>query len=101
MKALIVIDMQEEYVGQKRNKKRYPYDSEQLIKNINSRIATYEQRTKKALSVRASIFRVCRGLGCPQQAIFHGGPAGRAWKIRKCQYTSYACQVPHFLKTTY
>jgi len=56
MKALIVIDMQEEYVGQKRNKKRYPYDSEQLIKNINLRIATYEQRTKKALSVRASIF---------------------------------------------
>lgn len=35
MKALIVIDMQEEYFGQRRNQKKYPYDSEQLIQNIN------------------------------------------------------------------
>lgn len=34
MKALIVIDMQEEYVGRKHNQKRYPYDSEQSIKKI-------------------------------------------------------------------
>jgi len=52
MKALIVIDMQEEYVGQKRNQKRYPYDSEQLIKNINSRIAAYEQRTDAVIYIK-------------------------------------------------
>lgn len=52
MKALLVIDMQEEYVGQKRNKKRYPYASEQLIKSINSRIADYEQRSGSVIYIK-------------------------------------------------
>lgn len=41
MDCLLVIDMQEDYVGAKRNKKRYPYDTESLINNINSRIDQY------------------------------------------------------------
>jgi len=43
MKALIVVDMQEEYVGQKRNQKRYPYNTDLLIDNINSRIVHYQE----------------------------------------------------------
>ncbi len=41
MKSLIVIDMQEDYVGDQRNKKRYCYDTKQLISNINERIKDY------------------------------------------------------------
>lgn len=52
MKALIVIDMQDEYVGQTRNQKRYPYDSDQLITNINCRIADYEQRTDSVIYIK-------------------------------------------------
>ena len=42
MKALIVIDMQDDYVGQTRNRKRYPYNTDLLIANINSRIVHYQ-----------------------------------------------------------
>lgn len=38
MQALLVIDMQEDYIGNERNQKRFPYDSECLIENINQRI---------------------------------------------------------------
>lgn len=38
MQALLVIDMQEDYIGNKRNQKRFPYNSECLIENINQRI---------------------------------------------------------------
>lgn len=38
MQALLVIDMQEDYVGSERNQKRFPYNSECLIANINERI---------------------------------------------------------------
>lgn len=41
--ALIIIDMQEDYVGAKRNKRIYSYNTEQLIKNINARIADYSE----------------------------------------------------------
>lgn len=41
MKCLLVIDMQEDYVGNKRNKKRYPYDEKKLILNINKKISEY------------------------------------------------------------
>lgn len=41
MKLLLVIDMQEDYVGEFRNKKVYPYDSKNLIKIINARISQY------------------------------------------------------------
>ncbi len=52
MKALIVIDMQEDYTGQKRNQKRYPYDSMQLIKSINARITNYEQHTNSVIYIK-------------------------------------------------
>lgn len=41
MKCLLVIDMQEDYVRNKRNKKRYPYDEKKLILNINKKISEY------------------------------------------------------------
>lgn len=41
MRYLLVIDMQEDYVGTKRNKKLYPYDTEKLIYTINKRINEY------------------------------------------------------------
>lgn len=41
-KALIVMDMQEDYVGEQRNKQMYSYDTKSLIKSINSRIDFYE-----------------------------------------------------------
>lgn len=41
MNGLLVIDMQEEYVGTKRNQKRYHYDTQSLISKINERIEQY------------------------------------------------------------
>ncbi|SPC35464.1 Nicotinamidase-like amidase (fragment) [Pseudolactococcus piscium] len=35
MKSLIVIDMQEDYVGSQRNQSKYPYQVDILIDNIN------------------------------------------------------------------
>lgn len=43
MNGLLVIDMQEEYVGDKRNKKRYSYDTKKLISEINKRIGQYSE----------------------------------------------------------
>lgn len=45
MQYLLVIDMQEDYLGVKRNKKRYPYDTIKLIKNINERINEYPDKS--------------------------------------------------------
>ena len=45
MNGLLVIDMQEEYVGTKRNKKRYPYDTQSLISKINERIRQYPEES--------------------------------------------------------
>lgn len=41
MDCLLIIDMQEDYVGNGRNKKRYPYHTVELIENINNRISQY------------------------------------------------------------
>jgi len=41
MRCLLVIDMQEDYIGTKRNKMLYPYDTEKLIHTINKRISEY------------------------------------------------------------
>lgn len=38
---LLVIDMQEDYVGEKRDTKRYAYDTKKLISGINQRILQY------------------------------------------------------------
>ena len=51
MKALIVIDMQQDYVGQQRNKKRYPYITERLVGDINLRIAEYVQNNEPVIYV--------------------------------------------------
>jgi len=39
MKALLVVDMQEDYVGEIRNRKRFPYQSDVLIARIIQRIS--------------------------------------------------------------
>lgn len=41
MKYLLVIDMQEDYVGSARNKKQYPYKEEVLIDRVNQKILEY------------------------------------------------------------
>jgi nicotinamidase-related amidase len=41
MKCLLVIDMQEEYVGASRNTRMYPYNAKELIDSINERISEY------------------------------------------------------------
>lgn len=38
MKALLVIDVQENYVGEQRNVRRFPYHSDVLVPRINQRI---------------------------------------------------------------
>lgn len=43
MRFLLIIDMQEDYTGEKRNKKVFPYDIENLIGNINHRIDSYSK----------------------------------------------------------
>lgn len=39
--CLLIIDMQEDYVGNGRNRNRYPYHTAELIENINRRITQY------------------------------------------------------------
>ena len=41
MKALLVIDMQEDYIGENRNRKKFPYDPEILVPRINQRIEDF------------------------------------------------------------
>ena len=41
MKCLLVIDMQEDYLGNSRDVKRYPYKSKELIHSINNKILEY------------------------------------------------------------
>jgi nicotinamidase-related amidase len=41
MKCLLVIDMQEDYVGDSRNVKMYPYKAKELIHSINDKILEY------------------------------------------------------------
>lgn len=43
-KALLVIDAQEDFIGEQRNKDKFDYeDVDELVKNINDKIRTYEQ----------------------------------------------------------
>jgi len=41
MKCLLVIDMQEDYVGDSRNTRMYPYNAKELISSINKKISEY------------------------------------------------------------
>ncbi|MFS0783135.1 cysteine hydrolase family protein [Bacillus sp. 1P06AnD] len=43
MKALLVIDMQQDYIGEMRNKKRYTYEVGTLIDHVNARITNFQQ----------------------------------------------------------
>jgi nicotinamidase-related amidase len=45
MKCLLVIDMQEDYVGDSRNVKMYPYKAKELIYSINDKILEYSNET--------------------------------------------------------
>lgn len=44
MKGLLVIDMQEEYIGSSKNKKKFPYQPDTLISDINKKIADYPKK---------------------------------------------------------
>jgi nicotinamidase-related amidase len=44
MKVLLIVDMQEIYVGKERNKKIFRYEAEQLIDRINERIKEYDAK---------------------------------------------------------
>ena len=39
----MIIDMQEDYIGEKRNKKKFPYDVKTLIDNVNHKINSYSK----------------------------------------------------------
>lgn len=43
MRYLLIIDMQEDYIGEKRNKKKFPYDVKTLIDNVNHKINSYSK----------------------------------------------------------
>ncbi len=43
MRFLLVIDMQEDYIGDKRNKKKFSYNLESLIDNVNHKIDSYSK----------------------------------------------------------
>lgn len=42
VKALLVIDMQEDYIGATRDKRRFPYHPERLIPKVNERIQNFK-----------------------------------------------------------
>jgi nicotinamidase-related amidase len=50
--ALIIIDMQEDYVGINRNKAAYSYDAEKLISDINMRIEQYCQNDNAIIYIQ-------------------------------------------------
>lgn len=51
-KALLVIDAQEDFIGEQRNKKRFNYeDIDELIENINNKIKAYEENNDKVIYI--------------------------------------------------
>lgn len=51
-KALLVIDAQEDFIGEQRNKKKFDYyDVDELIKNINSKIKQYDLENREVIYV--------------------------------------------------
>ena len=51
-KALLVIDAQEDFIGEQRNKKKFNYeDVDELVKNINDIIRTYEQNMDEVIYI--------------------------------------------------
>lgn len=51
-KALLVIDAQEDFIGEQRNKKRFNYeDVDELVKNMNNKIKTYEKNKDEVVYI--------------------------------------------------
>lgn len=51
-KALLVIDAQEDFIGEQRNKNKFNYeDVDDLIKNINDKIKTYEKNMDEVIYI--------------------------------------------------
>lgn len=51
-KALLVIDAQEDFIGEQRNKKKFNYeDVDELVKNINDKITTYEKNNDEVIYI--------------------------------------------------
>jgi len=51
-KALLVIDAQEDFIGEQRNKNKFNYDDvDELVKNINDKIRTYEQNMDEVIYI--------------------------------------------------
>jgi nicotinamidase-related amidase len=51
-KALLVIDAQEDFIGEQRNKKKFNYeDLDELIKNINNKINIYEKNMDEVIYI--------------------------------------------------
>ncbi len=51
-KALLVIDAQEDFIGEQRNKKKFNYeDVDDLVKNINNKIITYEKNIDEVIYI--------------------------------------------------
>jgi len=56
MKALLVIDMQEDYIGETRNVERFPYQSEILISRINQRIQDFNNERNLVIYILNRFF---------------------------------------------
>jgi len=51
-KALLVIDAQEDFIGEQRNKNKFDYeDVDELVKNINDKIRTYEKNKYEVIYI--------------------------------------------------
>lgn len=51
-KALLVIDAQEDFIGEQRNKKKFNYeDTEELVKNINDKISIYKKNKDEVIYI--------------------------------------------------
>ncbi|BCN30852.1 cysteine hydrolase family protein [Anaeromicropila herbilytica] len=61
MKALLVIDMQEDYIGDIRNKKRFPYKSDILLPRINQRISEFTKEGNLVIYIVNRFFYQRRG----------------------------------------
>lgn len=55
-KALLVIDMQEDYVGETRNVRRFPYHSDILISRINQRIQDFNNESNLVVYILNRFF---------------------------------------------
>lgn len=56
MRAFMIINMQENYVGENRDKRRFPYDEKVLIKNINQRLEKAKNNNEKVIYITNRFF---------------------------------------------